>query len=86
MKLFCLISIFVFYPLFALADEWGSFNGTLINYHIVRDVQNVCDAIFIPHIDVHTTKDTVYTIRYPSYRTCEDGYRSIVKWMNENGK
>ena len=85
MKLFCLISIFVFYPLFALAGEWGSFNGTLINYSVIKYVQNNCTAL-IPRIDVYTTFDTKYKIKYPTYRTCEDGYKSIVKWMSENGR
>lgn len=85
MKIFCLISLIILTAGIAVAGEWGSFNGTLINYSVVKHIQNNCTAL-IPRIDVYTKFDTKYKIKYPTYRTCVDGYSSIVKWMNENGK
>ena len=85
MKLFYLISLFLLSASVCFAGEWGSFNGTIINYKTVKTVQNNCTAL-IPRIDIYTTSGGIQKIKYPTYGYCQNGYASILKWMSENSK
>lgn len=85
MKLFYLISLFLLSASVCFAGEWGSFNGTIINYKTVKTVQNNCTAL-IPRIDIYTTGGKVQRIKYPAYLYCQNGYVSILEWMSKNGK